>query len=103
MLCLYSLYDEKSCRFNPIQMMYSDEDAKRTIKDLVYTQPNSLVSKFPKDFKLYSLGQFDEVNGHFLLNELPKLSKLCCLSSSRTSKRSCVELTSSINKLLTKS
>ena len=78
MLCLYSLYDEKSCRFNPIQMMYSDEDAKRTIKDLVYTQPNSLVSKFPKDFKLYSLGQFDEVNGHFLLNELPKL--LCYVS-----------------------
>lgn len=70
---IYSLFDEKSGKFNPLQLMYTHEDAKRSILEIISSQPMSLVCKFPGDFKLYCVGEFDDCTGIIKHYDVPEL------------------------------
>lgn len=63
-LMVFSIYDEKALIFATPFFMSTNGQAIRGFMDLA-KDPNSFVSKHPSDYKLYQLGEYDDLTGVF--------------------------------------
>ena len=59
---VFSVRDEKANSFGQPFFAVNDNIARRMFSDLV-EDPKSMVARHPDDFKLYSLGEFDDNSG----------------------------------------
>lgn len=66
MAFVYALKDVKLGKFYPPTIYQSDEDAKRSISDLLKYAPESMLSRHPEDFQLYCIGIYDDSAGVLL-------------------------------------
>ena len=66
----YSIYDDKASTYNTPFFDVSDASASRNFGRLALDK-DSLVNYSPSDFHLYCVGEFDEVNGSFVLQPTP--------------------------------
>jgi len=62
---LYSVYDEKAQVYGLPTCFSTDGLALRSFEDLV-SNPNSNVNKYPSDFKLYRIGEFNDNNAEMI-------------------------------------
>lgn len=58
----YCVYDKKSEIYNTPYFIINDQVAKRQLKTVV-DDPTSMISKFPLDYILYKVGEFDMLTG----------------------------------------
>ena len=58
---VYSVYDEKALVYGLPVCFSTDGLALWSFADLV-SNPNSNVNKYPSDFKLYRIGEFNDAN-----------------------------------------
>lgn len=75
---VYALFDEKSQSYGTPFFQLADGQASRSLQELV-NDPQSLVAKYPEDFALYKLGEFDERTG--MLNALNVVEFICRASA----------------------
>lgn len=68
---VYSIFDDKASTYNTPFFDVSDASASRNFGRLAL-DADSLVNYSPSDFHLYCVGEFDEVNGSFVLQPNPK-------------------------------
>lgn len=61
---LYSIYDTVQKIFLPPFPSPTVEACKRNIVDIVSSQPSSLMAKYPSDYQLYYLAQWNSRNGY---------------------------------------
>lgn len=64
---VYSVYDEKALVYGLPICFSTDGLALRAFADLV-SNPNSNVNKYPSDFKLYRIGEFNDTTGELISN-----------------------------------
>ena len=70
-LKVFAIHDVKGQVYaNPFYMAH-DGQALRAFSDLVGDE-KSMVNKHPEDYKLYGLGDFDDVSGRFDSYDVPK-------------------------------
>ena len=69
-LLAFSIYDEKAGIFNNPFFFATKGLATRAFSDLVLDE-RSMIAQHPSDFKLYCLGEFDQVTGEFI-SKLPE-------------------------------
>lgn len=62
---VYSVYDEKALVYGLPTCFSTDGLALRSFADLV-SNPNSNVNKYPSDFKLYRIGEFNDNNAEMI-------------------------------------
>ena len=62
---VYSVYDEKALVYGLPTCFSTDGLALRSFADLVSNQ-NSNVNKYPSDFKLYRIGEFNDANAEMI-------------------------------------
>lgn len=68
---IFSVRDKKGSRYIPILMLFENfVDAERWFADLV-NDSRSVVSKYPSDFCLVFLGEFDVESGLCSLKSIP--------------------------------
>lgn len=76
---MYSIYDAKAQVYNKPFHMVNHDTAIRSSKQLV-NDPATEISKYPEDFSLWYLGEFDDKDAIFELEEpyicLAKLHEL---------------------------
>lgn len=72
LLNIYSVYDEKSEAFGIPFFVINDALALRNY-DVLLNDDNSIVSKFPSDFKLYRIGVFNDVDSSIVSTIPPVL------------------------------
>lgn len=58
---IYSIFDKKAVSFGPLFISENDDTAKRSVISSLYDE--SLLSRFPSDYCLYCLGEFNSDNG----------------------------------------
>lgn len=75
---VYAIVDKKVNAFNSPIVTANDDVMKRMVHDTIM-QGDSLLAKYPSDFDLYDLGEFDNESGKFTNNDIPKL--LCNLKA----------------------
>lgn len=68
---IYSVYDNTAEAFMPPFYIQNDNMALRAIDDCL-SDPQHMFSQHPKDFELYYLGEFDNIEGKFTLTDSPK-------------------------------
>jgi hypothetical protein len=61
-MILCSVYDQKAKRFGPVQTHTHMVDAERLLKDII-DQGNNNIAKFPKDFSLFKVADYDTSSG----------------------------------------
>lgn len=66
----YSVQDIKSGRFNAPFFVQSHAEALRMF-DQNCKNPETLWNKYPSDFSIFLVGQFDDTTGHLETKELP--------------------------------
>lgn len=71
-LRIFSIYDEKAQAYNFPQYMKHNGEAIRALQNEL-DRKESMICKFPKDFSLYCLGEFDDNNGKFVGKSEPEL------------------------------
>lgn len=59
---MYSIRDIKGDYFNAVHISSTHGEAERNFRTLV-NEPNSTVSKYPEDFDLYCVGEFNDTDG----------------------------------------
>lgn len=62
MLNVYSFYDSKAKTYHTPFFLKQDGQAIRAFLDLV-NNPQTDIAKYPEDFSLFKLGQFDDETG----------------------------------------
>lgn len=68
---MYAIYDSKARAF--MQPFFSlNHDTARRATATAVNDPGSMLHKFPEDFTLHALGQFEDENGAFLLTKAPE-------------------------------
>lgn len=67
---MYSVRDSKSNAFNPPFYAINEETGLRSFAQLVL-DPAQTVSKFPEDFDLYHVGDYDDESGKISPQETP--------------------------------
>lgn len=75
---LYSIFDKKTAVYQPPIFCHNQGHAQRHIID-VFTGKNYTVSKFPEDFTLYEVGEFNDVTG--VLNAYITPQHVCEIST----------------------
>lgn len=60
----FSVFDEKAATFSAPFFLPSQGEAIRMFGDLVH-DPKTSISRHPGDYKLYSVGSFDQQSGVF--------------------------------------
>lgn len=73
MLKAYSVYDTIAGKFsNPIfvDSDNGDELAKRAFKAQLYDR-GTMIALFPDNYELHYIGEFNELTGEFIINNLP--------------------------------
>lgn len=69
---VYSIFDDKVGSFSTPFFSMRDELAKRNFSALADDkEPNNMVRRFPADFSLYFLAEFDTDSGQFVSNDKP--------------------------------
>lgn len=71
-MLVYSLFDRKMAEYGPLVLGNNDEAVKRALREVVSGSAGVTMVKFPEDFDLYCLGEFDQVSGE-LDGEMPRL------------------------------
>lgn len=69
---LFSVYDKKAMFFDSPFCVENGVQAARAF-DQAVNDPRSTLSKYPADFALYYLGEFDSVSGAFIVSDIPRL------------------------------
>lgn len=59
---VFSIFDEKAKCFGPLWPMKHNGEALREFSDIT-ADKNGRIGKHPEDFKLYSLGTYDDNSG----------------------------------------
>ena len=67
---VFSIRDTKAGTYNAPFLQYSAGEAQRTFAKLK-SDTNTDVNKFPEDFDLYQLGEFDNETGKYASEESP--------------------------------
>lgn len=73
---VYSIYDHKTAGYGSLFLAMSDVVAQRLVQSAA--DSSSMLSKFPEDYTLYAIGQFDDSNG--MLSALPERRVVCQLA-----------------------
>ncbi len=68
---IYSVYDEKAQVFNTPFTCVNEAVAVRSFTDICFDGAN-MVAKYPSDFKLYHVGDFDAVKGTITALDVPE-------------------------------
>lgn len=68
---LYSVYDKKACFFASPFCVEREVMAERFFNELV-CDPQSTISKYPDDFALYYLGEYDSSTGVVQCSDVPR-------------------------------
>ena len=66
---MYSVYDEATQAFATPFFLPTDASAKRAFTDAVMQDQN--ISKYPKDYSLFRIGEFDDNPGTLTHEERP--------------------------------
>lgn len=67
---MYSIRDAKGEVFNPPWVALTNGEAERNFTQLV-RDPQSQISRFPEDYDLYFVGEFDDSTGKFRALDTP--------------------------------
>jgi len=59
----YAIYDRKAEMFSAPFLEIKDGTAIRAVQDQVINSPDHPFAKYPSDFSLHRLGEFDEASG----------------------------------------
>jgi len=59
---VYAIFDEKAGTFGPPMLFTRDEEATRSFDSIVKSE-NSMLNKYPSDYKMYKLGSMDDCSG----------------------------------------
>lgn len=80
-LKIYSVRDSKAEVFNTPFFLNTHGEAERAFNNLV-TDPKSMISKYPDDYDLYYVGEFNNDNGKLTLLDTPQhITKAAMLKS----------------------
>jgi len=66
----YCILDTKAEIYNQPHFLINDAVAIRQFQ-VVITDPTSILSKYPEDFRLYRVGEFDMSNGKIKSEQAP--------------------------------
>jgi len=72
---LFSIYDTKTCVYDPPFYSRSIGEAKRTLMEAL-KQGNSMFAKYPDDYMLYHLGEYDDSTADFMVTAPVSLGSL---------------------------
>ncbi len=75
---MYSVYDLKSEFYQAPFPFHNDEDAQRGLAS-VFANPDSMIAKYPEDYRLFHLGTLDDNSGELIPQNPPRL--VCEISS----------------------
>lgn len=70
---IYSLLDLKVKEYGQLVLMANDESVKRALRDMAASGGQSTLQKYPEDFNLMCLGEFDPETGRLVAFEVPSL------------------------------
>ncbi|QCQ84882.1 nonstructural protein [Blackfly microvirus SF02] len=70
-LKLFTIRDTKAGNYNAPFAQKSHGEAERTLKELT-SDPQSLLHKYPEDYDLYFLGDYDDISGKMVLKDTPQ-------------------------------
>lgn len=73
-LRMYSIYDLKTEVFFPPLFAHNAGDAMRQLS-IRASDPNSMFNRFPEDYRLYDIGDFDDVSAKI---EYPNAPSFIC-------------------------
>lgn len=62
---LYALKDVKSGQFGPVMLAHNDAHMTRSMVE-VFKGSRETVAKFPQDFELYEVGEYNLDTGHIV-------------------------------------
>lgn len=68
---IFSIRDSKAEMFYPPFYQKTHGEAERSLRELVRDE-KSLISKYPEDYDLYFLGEWDDQSGKMTLEDTPK-------------------------------
>lgn len=68
---VYTVKDTKSLVYGPPFMAHTHGEAERVIKETL-SRGESTLSKYPEDFDLYFLGQWDDTSGKYEFHDSPQ-------------------------------
>lgn len=68
---VYTIRDSKSEMFHPPFLQKAKGEAERTFTQLA-NDPETSIGRFPEDYDLYYLGQFDDNSGRYTTLDTPK-------------------------------
>jgi hypothetical protein len=69
---VYTIYDKKALSYSPLLMVFDNRvSALRQFEQLCRSE-GSLVNRYPDDFALYCLGNFDEEKGKLFSYDVPE-------------------------------
>lgn len=69
---LYAVYDKKAMFFDSPFCVENDVQAARAF-DQAVNDPRSTFSKYPADFALYYLGEYDSGTGAVMCSDIPRI------------------------------
>lgn len=78
---LYSIYDKVQKIFLPPFPAPTVEACMRSIKDVVLGQPSSLMAKYPSDYDVYYLAEWNNENGYISFDVPQRISSVFDLVS----------------------
>ena len=69
---VYTIYDKKALSYSPMLMVFDNRvSALRQFEQLCRSD-GTLVNRYPDDFALYCLGNFDEEKGKLISYDVPE-------------------------------
>lgn len=71
-LTMVAIYDNKTAVWISPWFTRSKVEAQRTFSAVLQDE-KSMMSKFPEDYDLFLMGEFDDLAGRFLMKDKPEL------------------------------
>ena len=68
----FSIYDKKAVQFGPVFSSHTPGSAERSFRDAM-TNPDAPYGKYPDDFALYEIFEFDDEKGIIVSTHEPPL------------------------------
>lgn len=78
---VYSIFDERAGVFAQPMIFMSPMQAERAFDVMLRSDPNSIMNKYPEDYKLFKIGIFNDLTG-----EITPCPHVLILSGSRIDK-----------------
>lgn len=73
MKSLYAVYDKKVSVFGNLIPALNDQDATRAVRTAVNDpSKQNPIAVYPEDYDLYFIGQYDEMVGKLMQDEMPR-------------------------------